>query len=416
MKIRIVRSMLAAAFLSGAAILSPAGSAWAAPSVSSSLKGPLSAAQEAMKANDLNGALAHVKEAQAVSGLTGYDQFIIDQFLGNIYIGLKDYANAEVAFQAMAESPDLPEADKSNILSTTVQLAVNSNKWDVAIKYGEQLQSMGPLPEPLPEQLAVAYYNSGDKAKATALAQSEIEKAKAANKQPSQALMQIVLNSQAGQKDNAAALQTLEGLATDYGSPDDWARLIDNEGFSLRGLTDLQALNLYRLRMATEATTSAEDYGIMATVTTKAGYPAETVAMLEHGLAKGEIKPGDKTAAPLAQARAKVAADKRDTAAFEPQAKARKTGDYDVKLAESYYGYGDYPKAEEAARRAIGKGGMKDAAEAPMLLGMSLARQGKNEEAIQVFAGMGGNANDKKIAHLWTLYCQRKYTTPATHG
>jgi tetratricopeptide (TPR) repeat protein len=412
MRTRFVNSMFAATFVAGAAFALAMNGADAAPSVSSSLKKPLSAAQESMKSQDFAGALAHVKEAQAVGGLTGYDTFVINQFLGNIYIGQKDYANAEIAFQAMAESPDLPAGDKANVYSTTVQLAINTSKWDVAIKLGEQLQALGPLPDPLPEQLAVAYFNSGDHAKALALAQAQIDKDKAAGKQPSQALLEIAMNGQAGAKDNTAALEALEGLATTYGNPDDWGRLIENEGFVLHGLTDIQALNIYRLRVATDATTAADDYAIMASVTTKAGYPAETVAMLEHGLAKGVIHAGDSTSGALAQARAKVPGDKRDVAAFEPQAAAHKTGDFDVKVAESFFGYGDYAKSEEAARRAMSKGGMKDTAEAAMLLGMSLTLQGKNADAVDVFSKVGGNANDKKIAHLWTLYAQRKYTTP----
>jgi Flp pilus assembly protein TadD len=150
-------------------------------------------------------------------------------------------------------------------------------------------------------------------------------------------------------------------------------------------------------------------------VTTKAGYPGETVSMLEHGLQKGEIKPGDQTAGPLAAARQKTVEDKRALPGFDAQAKARKTGDFDVKVAETYYGYGQYAEAEAAARRAMSKGGVKNPAEAPMLLGMSLARQGKNAEAVDVFSKVGGNANEQKIAHLWTLYAQRKYTTPAAH-
>jgi tetratricopeptide (TPR) repeat protein len=276
------------------------------------------------------------------------------------------------------------------------------------------LQAMGPLDPNIVEPLAVAYYNSGDHAKALQLAQAQIDADKAAGKQPSQSLMQIVMSSQAGQKDTAGATATLEGLAQDYGSPDDWGRLIDL-AFNSRGLTDLQALNLYRLRVATNATTSVDDYAIMATITSKAGYPGETVAFLEHGMARGTVKASDKAGAQLASARTKANADKASLAAFDAQARARKTGEYDVKVAETYFGYGRYAEAEEAAQRAMTKGGMKDPAEAQMVLGMSLAREGKNADAAATFAKVAGSANDQKIAHLWTLYVQRKYTTAATH-
>jgi hypothetical protein len=381
-------------------------------SVSKALSAPLKATQDAMKANDLPGALTHAKEAQAIDGRTDYDNYIINQFLGNIYIGLKDYKNAQIAFQAMADSPSLLPADKNNIYSTALQLAVNNQDWPNAIRYGEALQAAGPLPPTLVEQLAVAYYNSGNHDKALALAKPQIDADKAAGRQSSQALMQIMMSGLAKQNDNGAAVATLEGLAQDYGNVDDWAKLIDL-AFNTKGLTDIQALYLYRLRALTNATTSLDDYAIMANITTKAGYPGETVSLLEHGIAQGAVKPGDKTSALLSAARAKVPGDKSSLPSFEAQAKARKTGDYDVKVAETYYGYGNYAAAEEAANRAISKGGVKDSSEGPMVLGMALAAQGKNPDAVAAFAKVPG-ANDQKIAHLWTLYAQRKYGATPT--
>lgn len=404
-----VRTVIAACFAAGAALL-VAAPAMSGPSISRSVGKPLSEADKAMKANDLATAAAKVQEAQAAEGRTPFDDYTIDQFAANLALKQNDLKSAEKYFKAAAESPAMPADDKKNLYTVTVQVATNVQDWPTIVTYGKQLQAMNALEANLVEPYAVALYNTGDQAGALQVAQTQIAADKAANRQPSQALLQIVLNGQAGSKDNAGAIATLEGLVVDYGNPNDWARLIE-PAFG-KGMTDLQALNLYRLRVATDATTSVEDYAIMATVTTKAGYPGETVSMLEHGLAKGEIKAGDQTAGPLSAARAKVPGDKRDLPGFDATAKARKTGDFDVKVAETYYGYGQYADAETVARRAISKGGVKDPAEAPMVLGMSLARQGKNAEAIEVFAKVGGNANDQKIAHLWTLYCQRKYTTP----
>ena len=403
---------LAAAFAVSVALIS--SPSVAADKISASVGKPLQEADKALKANDVATALAKVQEAQAVANRTPFDDFTINQFAGNVALKQNDLKTAEKYFLAAAAYPDMSPADKKNIYTVTVEVATNVQDWPTIMQYGGMLQAMGPLDPNIVEPLAVAYYNSGDHAKALQIAQAQIDADKAAGKQPSQPLMQIVMSSQAGQKDTAGAMATLEGLAQNYGSPDDWGRLIDT-AFNSRGLTDLQALNLYRLRVATNATTSVEDYAIMATITSKAGYPGETVAFLEHGMAQGKVSAGDKAGAQLASARAKASADKASLAAFDAQARARKTGEYDVKVAETYFGYGRYPEAEEAAQRAMTKGGMKDPAEAEMVLGMALAREGKNADAAAAFSKVAGNANDQKIAHLWTLYAQRKYTAAATH-
>ncbi len=50
----------------------------------------------------------------------------------------------------------------------------------------------------------------------------------------------------------------------DYGGADDWAKQSwSTLAFTGKGLTDIQALYLYRLRVITNATTSLDDYAIM---------------------------------------------------------------------------------------------------------------------------------------------------------
>jgi hypothetical protein len=410
------RIVFAVSLAIGAGLASPSLAADAPPKVSAAVGKPLSQAAAAMKTNDFATALTHVKEAQAASTHVPFDDYTINQFLGNIYIGQKDFKNAETTFEAMAASPALPAADKASILTTIIQLAVNNSDWTAVMQYADQLQALGPLPANVIEPVAVAYYNSGNTTKAYALAKAQVDADQAAGKAPAQSLMDIVTRSQLKSNDTAGATKTLEGLAQTYGGPNDWAQLIDLSFGTLKNLNDLQALYLYRLRIITNATTSLDDYAIMANITTKAGYPGETVAFLEHGMSQGTVKAGDKAGAQLGTARAKAAEDTRGLPAFAAQAKARKTGDFDVMLAEAYYGYARYAEAEEAARRAISKGGVKDPGEAEMVLGMALAGEGKNPDAAEAFSHVGGGANMQGIAHLWTLYAQRKYgSTPIAH-
>jgi len=414
-------AMIAVTAVSAPAIAAEDKPAASDQKVSKELAKPLTAAQKAMKANDMATALASVKEAQAVPNQTPFDQFTVQEFLANIYIAQHDYANAAAAFEAMSDSPALPADKKKDVLTNTVLLDSNAGRMDKMKAYGLQLEALGPLDGKVVGPLAVAYYNSGDTAKALSLAQQEMARAQAAGEQPQQGILDIVARTQLKSNDIGASTKTLEQLAVNYNEPNDWAQLIDL-AFGTKGLTDMDALYLYRLRVVTNATTSVDDYAIMANITTKAGYPGETVAFLQHGMSQGVVKAGDKAGAQLSTAQTKATADKASLPAFAKQAEARKTGDFDVKLAEAYYGYGRYAEAAEAASRAMTKGGVKDPNEAPMVLGMSLSAQGKNAEAADAFSKASGPVGGK-IAHLWTLYTQRKGTTaaaapaapPATH-
>jgi tetratricopeptide (TPR) repeat protein len=382
--------------------------------VSAAVGKPLLAAQTAMKTNDFTTALAHVHEAQAVPDRTPYDDFTINEFLANIAIGLKDYKTAATAYEAMADSPALPDEKKANVLTNSVLLAANESDWQHIIKYGEMLQAMGPLDPKVSGPLSVAYYNTGNGAKATALAQSQAEAATAAGRAPDQAALDILARNQIKQNDYAGAAKTLETLVVNYDDTNDWAELIDI-AFMTKGLHDLDALHFYRLRIATDATTAADDYAIMGQVAMNVNYPVEAQAMIEHGMSKGVVKPGDKGNGLLASIRPRAAKDKASIAGFDKEARARKTGDYDLKLAETYFGYGQYADAADAAQRAITKGGNKDPNDAQLVLGESLAMQGKNADAAAALAKVGGSAITQRAAHLWTLYVQRKSTVAATH-
>ncbi len=272
---------------------------------------------------------------------------------------------------------------------------------------------MGPLDPKVSNPLSVAYYNTGNAAKATALAQGQASAAAAAGKAPDQAALDIVVRGQLKQNDYAGAAKTLETLVANYNDANDWGELIDI-AFTTKGLHDLDALHLYRLRIVTGASTPADDYAIMAQVASQLTYPVEAVSMIEHGMSKGVVKSGDKASGLLGGLRPKAEKDKTSIAEFDKLAQTHKTGDYDLKLAETYYGYGRYTDAADAAQRAITKGANKDPNDAQMVLGESLAMQGKNAEAAAAFAKVSGNATTEKSAHLWTLYTQRKSTTAAT--
>ena len=382
--------------------------------VSAAVGKPLVAAQTAMKANDFTTALADVHEAQAVPDRTPFDDLTINEFLANVAVGLKDYKTAATAYEAMADSPILPEEKKNNVFTNSLLLAANESDWQRVIKYGEALQAMGPLDSKVSGPLSVAYYNTGNAAKATALAQSQAAAATAAGRAPDQAALDIVARGQLKQNDYAGAAKTLETLVTNYGDANDWGELIDM-AFMTKGLHDLDALHFYRLRVATGATTPVDDYAIMAQVAAQLNYPVEAVSMIESGVSKGVVKSGDKAGGLLSGLRARAEKDKASIGEFDKLAHEHKTGDYDLKLAETYYGYGRYADSADAAQRAITKGGSKDPNDAQMVLGELLAMQGKNAEAAAAFAKVGGNAITQRAAHLWTLYTQRTNTVAATH-
>jgi hypothetical protein len=383
-----------------------------ATSSSSSVTNPdigkaLQAAQKALQANDIATADASVKAAQAVPNPTPIETYFINKFAAAVALQKKDYPTAYAAYKAAAASPVMPDADKKDTFHNSVLLASMQKDWPGTIAFGKQIEAMNQMDDQTYGVVALAYYNTNDMADAKAYAQKSVDAAKAAGKQPDQTSMEIVLGAQANSHDQAGAVATLEQIILQSNRPDDW-RQLTNVGLGTKGIKNIDALFIYRLKDLTGCLAESDDYitpgEIDAQITF--GYPVEVVKFYEAGISAGKVKPGDVPG--LAKARKDAAQDRASLATYAASAAKAKNGDQDLKMAEDYWGYGRYADAEASARSAIAKGGLKDPGEGQMVLGMSLVAQDKNDEAIQTLGQVKGNDGRMKAAHLWTLYAQAK--------
>ncbi len=410
MKKRLIRAAFAACLLGTTVSFAAIAPAVAqAQRISNAVAKPLMEAQKMLQAQDFQGALAKAREAQAIPGKTAYDSYKIEQFIAVCAINMKDYPAARAAYEAMVTSPAEDAADKTSNRYNMTLLASEGKDYAKSIQYGEELATLTTPDAKIVSTVAQAYYFTDNHAKSEEWALKGVEASRAAGQVPDQGTLSVLLSAQAKLNKQADAARTLELLATHYGSPNDWSQLIDL-ALGTPGIQNPDGIDLYRLRVATNAMLDPDDYSLMATIALQLGFPGEAKIVLDEGRAKG------KTVSPSQYASAKsgAAQDAQSLAKFAKDAEARAKGDYDEKLAETYYGYGRYGEAETVARRALSKGGTKDGAQAQMVLAMSLARQGKYQEASDAFKAVkSSSAARLKAAHLWTLFCTSKLT-PAT--
>jgi hypothetical protein len=412
MKKILVRTALAASVFSVSVAMlahATANAAASGPSVSKAVATPLMAAQKLMQSGDFQGALAQVKIAQALPDQTDFDTFQINEFLASVDISLKDYAGADVAMEAAADSPfaaQMTDATaRKQLIHNALLLAGQAQHWSKVVAYEPQLDALGGSDDTTLAVTAQAYYFLKDNANAQLYAQKSIDAAKTEGKQPQQIALEIQLNGQT-KTDQGAAEQTLENIAVSYNKPSDWAQLIDI-GLSTKGMKNTDGLYFFRLRNLVGAMNNPDDYTTLGTLAEQLGYPAEARNVLQQGISSGKITAGQ-AGATLSKSRADAAADERMLPSIAAAAEKSKSGEQDVKLAEDYWGYGRYADAEAAAKRAAAKGGLKDPSEATMVMGMAQVAQGQYAEAQQTFAQVTGSAPRMKAAHLWSLYAKAK--------
>ncbi|MEI9994855.1 MAG: tetratricopeptide repeat protein [Rhizomicrobium sp.] len=426
MTMRFVRAALTACLLGAAtsfALPFAAMPAYAAkptgPSVSAPVAKLLQPAAKALEANDPQTALGLIKQAQALPDQTPFDTYKINEFLANAAIKTGDHATAEAAYIAMADSPSLAEVtpeEKAQTLRIAGLLTTEQKHYDKGIKYLSAFNALGGAPDPVAlSSLGQAYYYSNDYANAEAVAQKLIDTTPA-GASPPQAAFEILFVSQLKTNKQDAAMLTLEKSLTYYDDAEEWGQLIDTS-LGVKGIKNLEGLHIYRLRVPAKAKGQADDYTIPASIALQAGYPVEAEAFLDAGIAAGVVQASGKTAAQISEARARANTDRASIKQFDALARKTATGDFDLRLAETYYGYGRYADAAEAARRALTKGGPKtDSNEANMVLGEALILQGDTAGGVAAFNALHNpTPGFAKAQHLWLLFANRKYAaaTPA---
>jgi hypothetical protein len=416
MTMRFARAALTACLLGTAAIaavavsMTPAIAAKSSgPTVSPAVGKLLQPAQKALEAKDFATALGLIKQAQALPDQTPFDTYSINNFLANASLGTNDYVTADQAYEAMAESPAMPDGDKPITLKNATLLANQEKHYDKAVKYGTAYLALGTPDAIVVATLAQSYYFTNDFTNAAAYAQKAID-ATPAGQPPNRAALEIKLSSQIKAKHEDEAVTTLETVVTYYNDADDWGQIVDF-ALGVKGIKDAQALHIYRLRVAAKANGTEDDYRLAATLSQQLGYPGEAQAFINAGIAAGKLNAGN----PLVKSvSAAAAADRAVLPQLEKLAKTA-SGDVVLKLAETYYGYGRYADAEASARAAIAKGGAKlDTAEAQMLIGEALLGEGKNADAVAAFNQVQTSSPAwAKAQHIWLVFANRKYDASA---
>lgn len=389
----MTRAALAALLMCGASVAFVAPATAADDKISAAVGKPLNDAIAALGTKDYKAALAAVQVAQQVPNRTPLEDLKINQILTIIDVNLQDFAGADAASEAAADSPALTDADKKSITHDALLLSAQSKHWQKTVAYGKTLEAINGLDAPTLADLAVAYYNLNDMANAQAYAQKSVDAAKAAGQPPDQAAQEILMNASA-KANPAVAEQMLENIVAQGNNPEDWNRLIDYN-FGAAGMNDVLAMDLYRLKYLTKSI-RGDDATLAGRLGNQLGYFGDAIAIMEAGGVHN---------ADLSNARTNAARDQASLSGQISEAK-KSSGQVAVKVAEGLYGYGRFAEAEEIARDAMAKGGMKVPAEAPLLVGMSQVGQGKNADAVATFNAISGSAAVTKTAKLWAIYAQ----------
>ena len=416
-QLKLVAALMLAAALTGALGVVPSARAVAAdekaekPTNSKAAAKVLKAAQDDITAKKYSDAVTKLKDAESLSGKTPYDDYVLYKLLGFAQLKTGDNAGATKSFETIINSKYMDDKEKPQFIGTLAQLYYQAKNYDKAIDYGTRMVKDYGGDEKMKTLVSQAYYLKGDYKGAykytAGLVDSEIKDGQT----PKENQLELILDSCNKLGDNDCVTHSLERLVTYYPKPEYWQNLLYSM-FNNKEVTnsDRTLLDLYRLASDVDVLKRPQDYSEMAELALDQGSPGEARAILEKGFAKNVFTDQhEKDRATRLLENAKKAAA-QDQATLEKQAKeaaAAPTGEKSIGLGVAYLSYQQYPKAVEAFNQGLMKGGLKNEAQARLMLGIAQLKAGNKEDASKSFHAVKGDPTLERLANLWTLHAHQ---------
>ncbi len=364
----------------------------------------MAAAQEAYNAKQWNDVLTKVAAIQANPvEKSEIDKFWLSEFAGIAHVNLKNYPEALKQLEAAYQSPCMDEANKGHRAKVLMQLAYAEKDYPKAIDYGSKLLETNWDAETA-VYVGNAYYIGNDYENTRKVMSEVVSRQEDAGGTPDEQTYRILQGACVNLKDDKCVNEQFEKLVKHYPKPMYWKDLTN---ILLRESSgDKQILNVLRLADGVQVLETPGQYFEVAQLAMAQGLPGEAQSAIEKGFQKEIFKaPQEKERANRLLAEAKQAAnlDKSTMAKQDDSARAKTTGDADVKLGAAYLSYGETDKAIEAFKRGLGKGGVKNPDEAGLLLGIAYLRTNNKAEAAKAFETVKQDPTMAKIAKLWLL-------------
>ncbi|QAU35720.1 hypothetical protein [Janthinobacterium sp. 17J80-10] len=401
--------LLAALGLNAAPVLSGAGTAHAASqeqaqAVRAEVGKPLQAAAELVKAKKYAEALAKLQEADAVTGKTAYETFVLDRMRGAAAAAAGDIELAAAAFDAAIASGFMSATEQLKLIEAMAGAYYRAASYGKAGDWARRYLRISDSAA-VRGLLTQSLYLQGDYGAALKGLAAEFVEDEQAGRAPVEERLRLLASCYLQLKDAAGYAGALERLLAHYPKKEYWAdrlaRLQARADFAER----LQ-LDLYRLQLATDSLNSAAGITDMAQLALQAGYPSEAKKALDTGFGSGALGTGgdaERHRRLRDQVNKRAEDDLKTIGAGDAQAEAAPGGAGLVNTGYNYVVNGRFDKGIAMMERGLAKGGLKRPEDARLHLGLAYLLAGDKARASQVLKSAQGADGVADLARLWML-------------
>lgn len=376
-----------------------------APTLRLQMQQPLDQANTLIANGSYADAMSRINAAEQLGSLSPYETYVINRLRGLAAIGLDDRPAAMRAYDKVLRSGYTTGTERQQMLEVLMKLSGAAQDYGKLIEYGQQYQDAGGSKPEVLGVLPHAYYQTQQYTRAAQAMQALLQQRQSAGLKPEESQLQLLQACALMQKDEAALTASLMQLVRWYPTRDRWQQLIERRVGTL-GYWHPAALDLDRLRLATESMSTADDYLFGAQHALQAGLPAEAQQFLDAGRTRRLIGQGPQAQRHqrLAQRlQAQLQADAAEQAALEREASAQRDGVNLLQLGMRRVSLEQYEPGLQLMREGLSRGGFAD----PQLAGLRLAyaeqQAGQQPAASEQLRALQGEGPVAALAELWLL-------------
>ena len=348
-------------------------------------------------------------QIDAIPKKTPFESYYAETLRATIAQGTGDKVATLKSYRALVESGQMPPAE---MIKTIQQIGIRyyeMKDYPEAITWLTRFLKEAGEDRSIRMLIIQSYYLTGDFSRTATELRTLIQADEKAGIKPKQETLQLFASAIVSMKDKVGYTEALEKFITYYPKKEYWADLLHRME-SKPGFAERLILDTYRLQFAASAMTTANDYVDMGQLAIAAGFPGEAKKILDEGYASGIMGSGSpadiKTQQKLRDQANKFAADDLKTIA-NGEADANKPGKDGNALANLGFALvqaGQFDKGLSLIERGIARGLGKRTEDGKLHHGVALVLAGRKDEALKVFATVGGTEGAADLARYWILH------------
>jgi tetratricopeptide (TPR) repeat protein len=365
----------------------------------------LQAAQDALKAGQVENALTLSQQTLAMPGITAIEKPIIQRTLAVAALQAKNLPLAISTLENLIQEmpADTPAAQKRPLIESLLNASQQAQDLPRVVDWARtylKLEGSNASVRPVLIQ-TLSVLKRHDEVIHEVKEKMRLDEA--AKLKTAESELRMMAVSQRQLKDDAGYNASLKLLLQNYPSKAYWGemipRLARQANFNAR-----YDLDLYRLLELTGNLEDAIEYVDMANLALKAGLPAEASRMVEQAYRSGLLGKGSDAASHQKlrqQIQQRLSEDEKALPALE---KSAKDANALASLADVYAAKQKWEQAQAYYSKALALGGLRREPETRLHAGMVLYKLGQKAEALQMLGSVQGDVTAVDIAQLWTLW------------